>query len=249
MAKAEKQTKSQLQAASSVDKSNEVPANAPQGFVEPDTTKSAEIKLNPPVDTEKDLIAKAKADQKAKDDAAKLEAKEAKAKAAADKKAAAEQVKADKAAERAKSKAERLERIAEIGATGSMASLADKVKSGVYVKGPTGQLHTNDALANALEGIAPTNVVALGLDLLGLEENPYAKLNVGQQSMNLRNRLRGALKKQVVTLEMIGDYIARNGIHVTTMADIEAAAKAKADKKAAAIAAKPAPVVEAAKAA
>lgn len=197
---------------------------------------TAPLKKEP---TDAELIAKTKADLKAKEDAEKAEKAEAKAKAKAEKDAAA----AVKKEERAKAKAERDARIAELAAsgktyTGSMLALADKVKQGVYIKGANGQLHTNDELANALDGIGATDVVRIGLDALKIEDNPYSKLNVGQQSMNLRNRMRGAIKKGTLTIAEIVEYIVRNKIHVVTKADIEAAAKAKADKKAEAAAEK-----------
>lgn len=206
----------------------------PVGFQEPAAPVTNVV--NPPIVDEK---AAKKAEEIAAIAKAKQDAKDAKAKIAADKKAAAEAAKAEKAEAKAVAKAERDARIAELAAsgktyTGSMLSLADKVKQGVYVKGASGQLRSNDDLALALDGVAPTNVVRIGLDLLKLEENPYAKLNVGQQSMNLRNRLRGAIKKGTVALTDIADYIKRNEIPVTSAADVAAAAKEKADKKAAA---------------
>ena len=205
---------------------------APTGFVESTVVKAVK---NPPITDE----AKAK---KAADDAVLAEAKEAKAaqklKDAEErqaKKEAADLAKAEKKTARDTATRERKERLAALAAEGRtespMLALADKVKSGVYVKGVNGQLRSNDALAIALDGVAPTNVVRIGLDLLKLEDNPYAKLNVGQQSMNLRNRMRGAIKKDVFKLEDIAAYIERNKIPVTTAADTEAAAKAKADAK------------------
>ncbi len=183
--------------------------------------------------TDKELITKTNAAnaEKAKAD------KEAKAKEKADKAAAKDLEKAAKAKTRAEAKQAREARIAELAAggksyTGSMLALADRVKTGAYVKGATGQLRSNDELAQALDGISPTDVVTIALDLLKIEENPYGKLNVGQQSMNLRNRMRGQIKKDLLKVSDIADYVKRNKIHVTTPADLEAKAKEKADKKA-----------------
>lgn len=193
-----------------------------------------EVKHNPPIPTDKELIEKTKADLKAKADAEKAE--KAKAKEAA--KAEKDKIAAAKKEERAAAKAEREARMAELAAgknyTGSMLALAERVKSGAYVKGSNGQLRTTDELAVALDGIGATDVVRIGLDLLKLEDNPYIKLNIGQQSMNLRNRMRGAIKKNTLKISDITEYVTRNKIHVVTKADIEATAKAKADKKAAA---------------
>jgi hypothetical protein len=78
---------------------------------------------------------------------------------------------------------------------GSMLALAERVKSGVYVKGTNGQLRSDDEVARALDPVPPQKVVPLLLEVLKLAENPYAGLNYGQQSMNLRNKLRGAVRK------------------------------------------------------
>lgn len=220
----------------------------PKGFQEP--TGTGTVINNPPVLSDKEqiektkaeLAAKAKADkeliEKTKADlAAKAKAdKEAAAKVKADAKAAKDleinKEKAAKAEARAKSKAEREARIAALAAdgkvyTGSMLALADRVKQGVYVPGATGQLRSNDELAIALDGVAPTDVIRIGLDMLKIEDNPYTALNVGQQSMNLRNRMRGAIKKDTLTIAAIKEYIVRNEIHIV---DPEAKAKAKAEK-------------------
>jgi hypothetical protein len=39
-------------------------------------------------------------------------------------------------------------------------------------------------------------MVPLIMKVMGLTSNPYEHLNQGQQSMNLRNRLRGAIRKE-----------------------------------------------------
>lgn len=210
---------------------------APSGFQEPTTIGT--VKMNPPIEGDKAVIEKAKAEQKVRDDAAKAE----KAKAKEEKLAAKKAEQAEKAEARAKSKAEREARLAQLAAdgknyTGSMLALADRVKQGVYVKGSTGQLRSNDELAQTLDGVSPTDVVRIGLDLLKFEDNPYVKLNIGQQSMNLRNRMRGAIKKETLTIAAVKEYITRNEIHVITPADLTAKAEAKAKRVADAAAAK-----------
>lgn len=79
---------------------------------------------------------------------------------------------------------------------GSMLTLADRVKAGAYVKGINGQLRTDDDLAVTLEACKPEAVVQLLLKFLQLETNPYVHLNIGQQSMNLRNKARGAIRAE-----------------------------------------------------
>jgi hypothetical protein len=207
------------------------------GYIEPGT--SGVVKHNPPIEGDKALIEKTKAEAAAKVAAEKkAKADEKEAKLAAKK---AEQ--AEKAEARAKSKAEREGRLAALAAegksyTGSMLALADRVKQGVYVVGATGQLRSNDELAQALDGVSATDVVRIGMDVLKLEDNPYYKLNVGQQSMNLRNRMRGAIKKNTLTIAEIKAYIERNSITVTPYVDPAVKAAAKAQKKADAEAAK-----------
>lgn len=219
---------------------------APVGFQEP--TATGTVETNPPIEGDKAVMEKAKADLKAKEDAAKAE----KAKAKEEKAAAKKAEQAEKAEARAKAKAERQARLEALAAegknyTGSMLALADRVKQGVYVKGSTGQLRSNDELAQALDGIGPDDVIRIGLDVLKIEDNPYVKLNVGQQSMNLRNRMRGAIKKETLTIATIQDYITRNNIHVTTPEDLAKKAAEKADRKAKADAEKAAKAEAAAK--
>lgn len=224
------------QSAGAADSGNATEAAAPQGRHE----------FNPPIKSDAQVLAEAKAKREA-DEAAAREAKkaekEAKDKEKAEAKAKKEAEKAEKAAAKAKEAEEkkaareaasaerkaRLEAAAEGRAyQGSMVALADRVKQGAYVKGTNGQLRSDDELARALDGISVTDVIRIGLDLLKLEDNPYAALNVGQQSMNLRNRMRGAIKKEVIKVSDIAEYVARNNIHVVTP---EAVAKAKAERE------------------
>lgn len=178
-------------------------------------------------------IASAKEAQAKRDE----EAKAAKQKAKDEKAAAKAKEQEAKKAEREAKKAERAERLAAAAEgreyKGSMLALADRVKQGVYVKGLTGQLHATDELGNALSGVGPSSIVGLAIDLLKLEDNPYSALNQGQQSMNLRNRLRGAIKKGTLTIADVTAYIERNPSVAISQADVDAKAKAKADAKAA----------------
>ena len=109
---------------------------------------------------------------------------------------------------------EKLARQAEIGHQGKMAALMEAKKH--YTKSTTGQLRSNDAIAVALDAVPPANVIKLAMNLLQITVNPYRCLNIGQQSMNLRNRLRGALKRGVLTLDQIikerdsGGYVSHS---------------------------------------
>lgn len=134
----------------------------------------------------------AKLDAKAAKDA--LKAQEAATKKA-EREAAAEAKRVAKAEKDAAKAAELVEKSdGKRTYFGSMLTLADRVKAGAYVKGVNGQLRTDDAVAVALESCKPEAVVTLLLKFLGLAVNPYAHLNIGQQSMNLRNKARGAIR-------------------------------------------------------
>lgn len=156
--------------------------------------------------------------------------KEAKAQAIADKKAAQAAAKAAKAEAQLAAKVARDAKAAANKAAREgqpkMAALAEKVKSGAYVKSMTGQKRSTDALAVALDAVPATNVIKLAMHLLVLETNPYATLNVGQQSMNLRNKLRGAIKAGTVTMEKVIEVRDANGY-----ATAEDSARERAEKK------------------
>lgn len=194
----------------------------------------AEKTTSPKLDAE--ARAAAKAEREAAK-AAKLAEKEA-AKAAkiAEREAAAqakEAAKAERAAARA-AKAEREARLAELGPQGKMSALRDAKKN--YVKSATGQLRTNDELAQALDTVPPTGVIRLALEVLQLPENPYSRLNVGQQSMNLRNKLRGAIKRNVVTIAQV--VAARDaGGYALTAEDLAKRTVRKAKEQSEAVAA------------
>lgn len=146
---------------------------------------------------------------------AKIAAKEEKQRLAAEKKAAAEAAKAEKAAAREAAKAAKAEALAAAGEGyhGSMLALRDAKAR--YVKASNGRLRSTDDIATVFDCVEPTDVVAIAMTALKLESNPYQHLNIGQQSMNLRNRLRGAVKKGVLTVADItavrddGGYTAK----------------------------------------
>ena len=206
--------------------------------------------VNPEVNqapTQQEINAeKALAKQEAK--AAKLAAKLAKQEAAIAAKAEKEAAKLAKLSatkeEREAAKAERAARLAALNVdgtrkyTGPMLALADRVKSGLYIKGVTGQLRSNDELAQILDGVTPIGVIQTAKAVLELDANPYSHLNVGQQSMNLRNKLRGAIRKGTITLDAIRTYVAENDLDVSqsivekAIAKAERVAAAKAEKEA-----------------
>ena len=169
--------------------------------------------------------------------AAKLEAKAAKLEAAAAAKAEKEAAKLAKMTatkeERAAAKAERAARLEALNSdgtrkyVGSMLALADRVKMGLYVKGVTGQLRSNDELAQVLDGVTPNGVIQTAKAVLELEVNPYTHLNVGQQSMNLRNKLRGSLRKGLITIDAIREYVVLNDLDSSVSIVEKAAAKAE----------------------
>jgi len=176
--------------------------------------------------------------------------------AKAAKKEAAEMAKAEKAAaklaaiqsknvstkeERDAAKAARAERLAALDPDGTkkyhgpMLALADRVKQGAYVKGATGQLRSTNELAEVLDAVPVDNVIRLAKIVLELPENPYTNLNSGQQSMNLRNRMRGAIKKGTLALDTVRECIEENGFATAT--DWAAEAEAKRAARAASVAA------------
>ena len=169
---------------------------------------------------------------------------QAKIAAKAEKFAAREAAKAEKEAaklakvtatkeEREAAKVERQARLAALNPDGTrkyvgpMLALADRVKEGAYVKGVTGQLRSNDELAQILDGVTPNGVIQTAKAVLELDANPYSHLNVGQQSMNLRNKLRGALRNGLTTLDAVREYVAVNDLDCSVSIVEKAAAKAE----------------------
>jgi hypothetical protein len=88
------------------------------------------------------------------------------------------------------------------GYTGPMLALREAAKT--YVTGKNGNPHCGDWMAIALDGLTREEVVTrLGALLFAkgitTSVNPYIGLNPGQQSMNLRNKARGAWNKSLLT--------------------------------------------------
>lgn len=89
---------------------------------------------------------------------------------------------------------------------GPMFALVEASKH--YVKGTNGNPHCADELAMALDGLTREQVVKtlgafLFMQKVTESTNPYKHLNPGQQSMNLRNKMRGALKNGLVKMDAL----------------------------------------------
>lgn len=199
-------------AGDSVVKSVPDAANSMSGIVNhltgPSTMKKTPEELQAAKATAKLAAEQAKATKKAESGEA-AKAKLAEALKVKEAKAAAKEANiAAKAAEAAAKKAERAARVPKVRDPASpMGALADA--STRYTKGENGQLNNGDELAQALGKVPAAQVVGVVLQTLGLAENPYPHLNYGQQSMNLRNKLRGAIRKNA----KIGE--AEDAPHVT----------------------------------
>lgn len=81
------------------------------------------------------------------------------------------------------------------GYTGPMLALRERAKQGQYKKAVNGQPSCGDEVATILGSLKPEQVIRACIIALNLPGNPYTHLNIGQQSMNLRNKLRGAMKR------------------------------------------------------
>lgn len=82
------------------------------------------------------------------------------------------------------------------GYTGPMLALRQRLQEGAYKKAQNGQPCCGDAVATLLGTLAPQQVIRACILAMALPGNPYLGLNLGQQSMNLRNKLRGCLKHE-----------------------------------------------------
>ncbi len=78
---------------------------------------------------------------------------------------------------------------------GPMLALRERSKLGLYTIAPNGQPSCGDEIARQLGTLRPEFVIRACIIAMALPFNPYDHLNVGQQSMNLRNRLRTAIKR------------------------------------------------------
>ena len=131
--------------------------------------------------------------------------------------------------------------------------------------------HSGDLVGSTLTGLTLDETLSIAVDMLQVAESDlrakYEHLNVGQQRMNLGNRIRGAVNKMNKAAEGSGDsyltqiaepfIVARDERAEAAVAEkaakqaekaakAEAAAQAKAEKAAAKAAAKAAEAAEAA---
>jgi hypothetical protein len=83
--------------------------------------------------------------------------------------------------------------------SGPMLALRARAKAGVYTKMANGNPSCNDWLARDLGTLTREQVVKALILAMKLPHNPYAHLNPGQQSMNLRNKARGMVKNGTLT--------------------------------------------------
>lgn len=150
---------------------------------------------------------------------------------AAEKERARAAKQAEAAARRESKAAAAQARKAASASDGPMATLRDAKKR--YVKSATGQYRTADELGEALDAVPADRIVQLVIEVLGLPGNPYLFLNRGQQSMNLRNKLRFAIKRGEVTIAQV--VAARDAGQYTLteeqLAEAEAARKAEARRR------------------
>lgn len=103
--------------------------------------------------------------------------------------------------------AEQLAETPKSGYFGPMLALRKAVVK--YVKAENGQPCCGDDLANLCGRYTREAVVAGLVAALALPGNPYAHLNPGQQSMNLRNKARAAIKNGHVQISTIEAALAQ----------------------------------------
>ena len=82
------------------------------------------------------------------------------------------------------------------GYAGPMLRLRERLAEGAYSKAANGNPCCGDIVAAKLGTLKPAQVIRACIIAMNLPANPYAHLNIGQQSMNLRNKLRGCLKRE-----------------------------------------------------
>jgi hypothetical protein len=93
------------------------------------------------------------------------------------------------------------------GYDGPMLILRQRAKAGKYQKAANGQLCCSDTVALKLGTLPPEGVIAACMIALDITVNPYLHLNIGQQSMNLRNKLRHALKNGVFGFGVLSEAV------------------------------------------
>ena len=134
-----------------------------------------------------------------------------------------------KTAEAAKAKAEKVaarkaataEKLA-AGSDGAMAAL--RAAKDRYVVGANGRMRSSDDIALLFDAVEPVDVIAICMQALSITIDPYPLLNVGQKSMNLRNKLRGAVRKGAVSMGHLRSLI---DVHPATPKEVKVS-KAKA---------------------
>lgn len=89
------------------------------------------------------------------------------------------------------------------GYDGPMLALRRRLKAGAYSKAENGQPCCGDAIAVLCGRYSREVIVKALVAALGLPGNPYAHLNPGQQSMNLRNKARAAVKNGTLEIAKI----------------------------------------------
>lgn len=187
--------------------------NSKEKFMDAQAQSEKELQERKVAEKNRKLEEKQKAEKERAEAKAKKEAERAEAKAKKEAEAKAKKEAAEKA------RAERAARLASVNvgenasdATRSMIGLRERASAGAYKKMANGQLAIGDEVAEILGVLEPKNVVEAIRLTFGAtghgEGNKYAHLNIGQQSMNFRNRLRGLVKKDATILEVLRQKVA-----------------------------------------
>ncbi len=92
------------------------------------------------------------------------------------------------------------------GYQGPMKALRDRIKAGKYTKAANGQPSCGDDVAQTLGHLEPAEVIKACMIAMDIA-NPYLNLNIGQQSMNLRNKLRGQLKRGEIGMGVLREAV------------------------------------------
>jgi len=109
-----------------------------------------------------------------------------------------------------------------VGYVGPMLALRERLAAGAYKKAPNGQPCCGDEIAVALGSLTPAQVIRACIIAMNLPNNPYTHLNIGQQSMNLRNKLRGCMKRGEFGMGVVVEA-------VEVVLETDAKSQAKAD--------------------
>jgi len=96
---------------------------------------------------------------------------------------------------------------AEEGYAGPMLRLRERLAEGAYSKAVNGNPCCGDMVAIKLGTLKPAQVIRACLIAMNLPVNPYTHLNIGQQSMNLRNKLRGCLKREEFGFGVVAEAV------------------------------------------